>query len=193
MILTEISYRGQHAATKDGVENSLVRIYLEILRYSAEVMRIQDRKWPKNLLITAMNDIPLEGIKTCIINEESSLERWLSMQQFLESRENTKDILAQGGNILQVVHDIHDKLKVFQSKVAENAVFDTYEEHPAGGMPPWHKDRSSSKSHRLDRQLAWRDSFLAGGNSRDREIDHLAQFCQIDAKKRASSSNLLFQ
>ena len=82
-------------------------------------MRIQDRKWPKNLLITAMNDIPLEGIKTCIINEESSLERWLSMQQFLESRDNTKDILAQGGNILQVVHDIHDKLKDFQSKVAE--------------------------------------------------------------------------
>ncbi|CAI7584165.1 unnamed protein product [Penicillium crustosum] len=61
MILTEISYRGQHAATKDGVENSLSRIYFEILRYSAEIMRIQDRKWPKNLLITAMNDIPLEA------------------------------------------------------------------------------------------------------------------------------------
>ncbi|CAG8412259.1 unnamed protein product [Penicillium salamii] len=153
MLLTEIAYRSQ-GATKDGVETSLERMYLEILRYSAEIKRIQQSNKVKKWLdtITEMNAVPLEDMKKCIIEEKFRLERWLSMQQFLGCREDAAKILAQGAEILKVVHNLDESLRDSKLHAVESEMFGTYQKYPADECLP------GTRTEILQKITDWIDS-----------------------------------
>lgn len=126
--MIEICYREASIATKEGIENTLTQAYLEILRYSAEVMSIQKSNKGIRILksITAMTDLPLANIKTSIQNEELVLAKWTKIQQHIDWSEKAHKILAQSSEILSVAHNIDENVELSKLPMVDRAVFGSY-------------------------------------------------------------------
>ncbi|KAI9934827.1 hypothetical protein MW887_000444 [Aspergillus wentii] len=153
LTLIEVSYRRKNPATKDGVENALIQTYVEILRYSAEVMAIHESNRGMRILqvIAAMNDLPLHNIKGSIESQQSRLEGWLSIQQYLEWNEN-----ARGDEILRIAHGIDENVKLLNMPWVSSAVFGCYDRFPEDECLP------GTRVELLERVTDWIDSPSGG-------------------------------
>ncbi|OJJ45212.1 hypothetical protein ASPZODRAFT_143860 [Penicilliopsis zonata CBS 506.65] len=128
MTLIEISYRDGHPAATDGLEDALTQTYLEILRYSAEVIAIQKSNKGVRILksITAMTDLPLASIKKSIESEELRLDKWVKVQDQIRWNEKADRMLAQSSEILSVVRNMDQTIALSGLPMVHRAVFDTY-------------------------------------------------------------------
>ncbi|OJJ29741.1 hypothetical protein ASPWEDRAFT_32979 [Aspergillus wentii DTO 134E9] len=121
-------YRNDNPATKDGIKNALVQLYLSILRYSAEVMKIHQSNTGKLLLksIFALKDLPLSGIETAIQNVEKRLGQWTGIHQYLK----TEEMQAQVEEVLTVTQSIEEKFELLKLPKAEKASFNSHTADP---------------------------------------------------------------
>ncbi|KAJ5164331.1 uncharacterized protein N7500_006161 [Penicillium coprophilum] len=131
--LVETTYRDKNRATKKFVEDALVGIYVEVLRYAAAARAIhQSNKGKKilKLIITPMNELPLTSIKAAVETQESCLKDWLSIQRYLEMTEKAEEQFKQGAKILKIVEDIDEDRKLSKLPIVKTAVFDSYDPSP---------------------------------------------------------------
>ncbi|OJJ65575.1 hypothetical protein ASPBRDRAFT_100228, partial [Aspergillus brasiliensis CBS 101740] len=77
-------------------ERSIVRMYVAILRYTAEVRRVQQSNKGKDIVesTTAITSQPLAQLKASVKEEESHLHQWLDLDQHLRREEDAEKILT---------------------------------------------------------------------------------------------------
>ncbi|GKZ39891.1 hypothetical protein AbraIFM66950_001488, partial [Aspergillus brasiliensis] len=124
----------QHASieTKGPLKDALAQTYLEILRYSAEVMRIYRSGTSKRILktISEMGNISLKSIQTSIEDKWAKLKEWADIERDLNYNSKADTILARVDEVLAELQEIRIDLDLSKLPVAANASFDSYASKP---------------------------------------------------------------
>lgn len=130
--LYEIHYFKKSSDMKGTIEKALLHVYIAILNYSAEVIRVGRSGVGKRILksILALNQVPLTDIKSAIQTEELRLESLARMQEFLRLDAKTDELLAQGGLILEEVQTVGDDVALLKLPVAKGAAFNSHANEP---------------------------------------------------------------
>ncbi|KAE8353294.1 WD40-repeat-containing domain protein [Aspergillus coremiiformis] len=124
--------------TKDMVRDAVVRVYTAVLRYSAEVVSLQQSGTMQRtrLSVTALTDQPLSALKTTVGQEEVHLEKCIQFDQHLLWNEKAEHTLAQVDNVLSGIQDISREMELCKLTIAEGAAFDSYmNQHEAECLP----------------------------------------------------------
>ena len=130
--LYEIHYLNKNPNTKDAIEKALLHVYVAVLDYSAEVIRIGRSRVGKRILksVIALNQLPLAEIKTAIQNEELRLESLARMQEYFCLDAKADRMLAQGEQVLEKVQNVDDELVLAKLPIAERAAFNSHANEP---------------------------------------------------------------
>lgn len=128
----EILYLDKNPYTKDAIEKALIQVYVAILDYSAEVIRINRSCMGKKILksVMALNQLPLVEIKTTIQNEELHLESAARMQEYFLLDARADEMLAQGEKVLEKVQNVDNQLVLASLPIAEKAAFNSNTNEP---------------------------------------------------------------
>ncbi|KAE8132446.1 hypothetical protein BDV38DRAFT_275126 [Aspergillus pseudotamarii] len=113
-----------------GKERSIVRVYVAILRYSAEVRRVQQSNKGKDIAesITAITSQPLLQLKTLAKEEESHLYQWLVVDQHLHRKKEAEAILTHLDELIVDIQKMRDAVDMLHLPVAKGAFFDSFED-----------------------------------------------------------------
>ncbi|GFN21443.1 WD40 repeat-like protein [Aspergillus tubingensis] len=145
-------------------ERSIVRVYVAILRYSAEVRRAQQSNKVKGIVesITIITSQPLTELKTAIKEEESHLYQWLILDQHLHRKEEAEDIL----NHLDTLHDAVEMLNLPFAKGAFFGSFeDQHEDECLAGTRTGLLQQVKDWSRSSDRCIFWLSGMAGTGKS----------------------------
>ncbi|KAH8696020.1 hypothetical protein BGW36DRAFT_407989 [Talaromyces proteolyticus] len=123
-----ISNRDNNPGTKSEIKNGIVRVYIAILRYTAEVWKVQQAKTGRKLVesVIAITDQPLSKLKSSINDEEQRLQKWIQIDQHLQREKEAENILIGIDKMLGLIQDLHRKLYLSKLFVAEGSSFDSY-------------------------------------------------------------------
>lgn len=115
-------------------ERSIVRVYVAILRYSAEVRRVQQFNKGKDIVesITAIISQPLTQLKTSIKEEESHLHHWLVLDQHLHRKKEAEAILNHLDTLTMDIQKVRDAVDMLNLPFAKGAQFDSFEDQHEG-------------------------------------------------------------
>jgi hypothetical protein len=104
-------------------ERSIIRTYVAILRYSAEVRRVQESGKGKEIMesITAGTSQQLKQLKSSIKEEESLLHRWLLLDQHLHRKTEAETILTD-------IDKLHNAVNMLNLPLAKGAFFGSFED-----------------------------------------------------------------
>ena len=130
--LYEIHYLNKNPNTKDAIKKALLHVYVAVLDYSAEVIRIGRSRVGKRILksVIALNQLPLAEIKTAIQNEELRLESLARMQEYFCLDAKADRMLAQGEQVLEKVQNVDNELVLAKLPIAERAAFNSHANEP---------------------------------------------------------------
>ncbi|OJJ65577.1 hypothetical protein ASPBRDRAFT_201704 [Aspergillus brasiliensis CBS 101740] len=119
-----------HAIVNVEKERSIVRVYVAILGYSAEVRRVQQSNKGKDIVesITAITSQPLTQLKTSIKEEESHLHQWLVLDQHLHRKKEAEAILNHLNTLTMDIQKVHDAVEMLNLPFAKGAFFDSFED-----------------------------------------------------------------
>ncbi|KAL3251159.1 hypothetical protein ABHI18_010792 [Aspergillus niger] len=108
---------------------SIVRVYVAILRYSAEVRRLQQSNKGKDIVvsITAITSQPLTQLKTSIKEEESHLHHWLILDQHLRRKKEAETILKHLDALTVDIQKVHDADVISNLPFAKGAILNSRE------------------------------------------------------------------
>lgn len=100
--------RNHDSETKTQMEYAIVRVYVSILCYTAEVQTVQLANIGRQMLesIIAITDQPLSKLKSSIDNEEQRLYQWVQIDQHLQRQQEAEGILARIDEVLLSVQDL---------------------------------------------------------------------------------------
>jgi hypothetical protein len=109
-------------------DRSLVRVYVAIMRYAAEICRIQQFSSGKNLKesLTAKTSQPLTQLKSSIKEEESQLQLWLLIDQHLHRKAEAEAILAGIDEVRMAVQEVGKAVAMLNLPLADGAFFDSF-------------------------------------------------------------------
>ncbi|KAL4972605.1 hypothetical protein BDW66DRAFT_154582 [Aspergillus desertorum] len=122
-------YRGGGpVVTNAEKRQSVVRVYVAILRYSAEVRRAQQFGKGKDIVesITAATSQHLAQLKTSIKEEESHLHHWLLLDQHLHRKAEAESILTHIDELLLELKKVKESVTMLNLPFAKGALFDSY-------------------------------------------------------------------
>lgn len=130
--LYEIHYLNKNPNTKDAIEIALRHVYMAVLDYSAEVIRIGRSRAGKRILksVIALNQLPLAEIKNAIQKEELHLESLARMQEWFCLDAKADKILARGEQVLRKVQNVDNELVLAKLPIAERAAFNSHANEP---------------------------------------------------------------
>lgn len=119
-------------------ERSIVRVYVAILRYSAEVRRVQQFNKGKDIVesITAVTGQQLTQLKTSIKEEETHLHQWLVLDQHLRRTTEAEAILTQIDNLMMDIKTLRDAVDILNLPFAKGAFFESFEDQHEGECLP---------------------------------------------------------
>lgn len=128
----EIFYLNKNPNTEDAIEKALIQVYVAILDYLAEVIKINRSRMGKKILksVVALNQLPLTEIKTTIQNEELHLESAARMQEYFLLDTKADEMLAQGEQVLKRVQNVENQLVLASLPIAERAAFNSHTNEP---------------------------------------------------------------
>ena len=131
-ILYEIHYLNKNSNTKYAIKDALLHVYIAVLDYSAEVIKIGRSRTGKRILksVIALNQLPLADIKNAIQNEELRLESLARMQEYFCLDSKADRMLAQGEQVLEKVQNVDDELVLAKLPIAERAAFNSHASEP---------------------------------------------------------------
>ncbi|KAL4783825.1 hypothetical protein BJX76DRAFT_348278 [Aspergillus varians] len=111
-------------------EQSIIRVYVAILQYSAEVHRAQRPGKGKDIVesITAVTSQKLAELKTSIKEEEFHLHHWLALDQHLRRQAEAEAILTHIDKLTMEIRRISDKDTIQNLPSADDALFDSYKD-----------------------------------------------------------------
>ncbi|KAL4935443.1 hypothetical protein BDV06DRAFT_217427 [Aspergillus oleicola] len=111
-------------------EQSIVRVYVAILRYSAEVRRVQQFNKGKDIVesITAVTSQQLIQLKTSIKEEESLLHHWLVLDEHLRRTTEAETILARLDILMMDIKTLRDAVDMLNLPSAKGAFFGSFED-----------------------------------------------------------------
>ncbi|KAL4928943.1 uncharacterized protein BDV17DRAFT_298409 [Aspergillus undulatus] len=109
-------------------DRSIVRVYVAILRYAAEVRRIQQFNIGKDVMesITAITSQPLIQLKSSINEEELHLQLWLLLDQHLHRKAEAEAILAHIDKLIMAIEDVGRAVAMLNLPFADGACFDSF-------------------------------------------------------------------
>ena len=119
-------------------EHAIVRVYVAVLRYAAEVRSIQQSNMGKGILasLTGVTDQPLTRLKTAIKEEETDLKLWLLLDQHLCCRQEAENMLAQIDMMLSAIHDLAEGVDLSKLPIADGAFYNSFaEQHEDECLP----------------------------------------------------------
>lgn len=128
----EIFYLNKNPKAEDSIEKALIQVYVAILNYSAEVIKINRSRMGKKILksVLALNQLPLTEIKTTIQNEELHLESAARMQEYFLLDSKADAMLSQGEQVLEKVQNVDNQLVLASLPIAERATFNSHTNEP---------------------------------------------------------------
>ncbi|KAK9847015.1 wd40 domain protein, partial [Penicillium brevicompactum] len=132
-------------------EHAIVRVYVAVLRYAAEVRSIQQSTIGKGILasLTGITDKPLTALKSAIKEEEMDLKLWLLLDQHLHCKQEAEDILAQSDMMLSAIHDLAEEVDLSRLPVADGASHNSFaEQHEDECLP-------GTRTELLQRVMDW--------------------------------------
>ncbi|KAE8326170.1 hypothetical protein BDV39DRAFT_193890 [Aspergillus sergii] len=111
-------------------ERSIVRVYMAILRYSAEVRRVQQSNKGKDIAesVTAITSQPLMQLKTSVREEESHLYQWLVVDLHLHRKKEAEAILTHLDELIVDIRKMRDAVDMLHLPFAKGAFFDSFED-----------------------------------------------------------------
>ncbi|BAE66154.1 unnamed protein product [Aspergillus oryzae RIB40] len=111
-------------------ERSIVRVYVAILRYSAEVRRVQQSNKGKDIAesVTAITSQPLTQLKTSIKEEEAHLYHWLVLDQHLHRRKEAEATLNRLDKLTVDIQEVRDAVDMLNLPFAKGAFFGSFED-----------------------------------------------------------------
>lgn len=130
--LYEIHYFNKSSDMKGLIEKALLHVYIAILNYSAEVIKIGRSRMGKRIFksILALNQLPLTDIKSAIATEELRLESLARMQEYLCLDAKADKFLTQGDLVLERVQNVDHDLALLKLPVAKRAAFNSHASEP---------------------------------------------------------------
>lgn len=206
--LFEIHYLNKNPNTKDAIERALLHVYLAVLDYSAEVIRIGQSNAGKRILksIIALNQLPLADMKNAIQNEELRLESLARMQEYFCLDAKADRTLAQGEQVLEKVQKVDDELVLLNLPIAQRAAFNSHANEPQDyclentrvelleEIEDWVNDSRAKSIFWLNGMAGTGKSTISRTVARDlkqRGLLGASFFFNRSERDRASSANLL--
>ncbi|KAL2847067.1 hypothetical protein BJX68DRAFT_276940 [Aspergillus pseudodeflectus] len=109
-------------------ERSIIRAYMAILQYSAEVRRVQQYGKGKDIVesITAGTSKQLAQLKASIKGEESHLHQWLLLDQHLHRKAEAEAILTQIDKLAIDIKKVHEAVAMLNLPFVDSALFDSF-------------------------------------------------------------------
>jgi hypothetical protein len=107
---------------------SIVRVYVAILRYSAEIHRVQQFGKGRDIVesITAVRSQQLAQLKISIKEEESQLHLWLVLDQHLRRKAEAESILTRIDKLMVGIKKVREAVAMLNLPSANNAFFDSF-------------------------------------------------------------------
>lgn len=101
-----------------------------ILRYSAEVRRIQQSNKGKDIAesVTAIIGQPLIQLKTSIKKEEAHLYHWLVLDQHLHRRKKAEATLNCLDKLIVDIQEVRDTIDMLNLSFTKGAFFGSFED-----------------------------------------------------------------
>ncbi|BCR98204.1 uncharacterized protein AKAW2_31523S [Aspergillus luchuensis] len=111
-------------------ERSIVRVYVAILRYSAEVWKVQQSNKGKEIVqsITTITGQPLTQFKALIKEEESHLHQWLVLDQHVRRQKEAEAILNHLDQLTVDIQNLRDAVDMLNLPFAKGAFFGSFED-----------------------------------------------------------------
>ncbi|GLA12591.1 hypothetical protein AnigIFM62618_008538 [Aspergillus niger] len=201
-------YQDAGSETKEAMKDALVQTYLNILRYSAEVMRIYGSGTSKKILktISEMGNVSLKSIQTSIEDKWAKLKEWVDIERDLNYNIKADTILARVDEVLAELQGIRTEMDLLNLPVAANASFDSYSSKPepeclAGTRVDLLQTISDWTDDPHGKPLFWLNGMAGTGKStisrtvarmmRERGILAGSFFFQRNESDRSSSAKLL--
>ncbi|RAH57163.1 WD40 repeat-like protein [Aspergillus piperis CBS 112811] len=121
-------YRDESSEVNDRIEDAILRVYIAVLKYTAEAMTIYRSNTGKRLMrsVVALANLPLTEIQSSIDTEETHLGKWLQMFQEMQRKEEANNILLGVDRILDGIRGIDQKLDLAKLPIAEGAHFNSH-------------------------------------------------------------------
>ncbi|KAL2825731.1 hypothetical protein BDW59DRAFT_161407 [Aspergillus cavernicola] len=122
-------YRGVEAPiTNVEKKRSIVRVYVAMLQYSAEVRRAQQFGKGKDIVesITAGTSQQLAQLKTSIKEEECHLHQWILLDEHLHRKAEAEAILTQIDKLVIDIKKVHEAVAMFNLPFVDGALFDSF-------------------------------------------------------------------
>ncbi|GJP92887.1 hypothetical protein AlacWU_05786 [Aspergillus niger] len=136
-------YHDSRYETQDKVETAIVQVYKGILRYTAQVYRMQRANVGEKLLesLLPVTSHPLKEIETEIRGEEARLRQWVRHDEHLQSRAKAEELLNRIDEFIILLKNLHRKFDLYNLPDAEGASFDSYHnQHEEGCLDGTRED-----------------------------------------------------
>ncbi|KAL6230102.1 hypothetical protein BDW75DRAFT_249043 [Aspergillus navahoensis] len=127
--IEEQFYRGPAPVLQNAEkEQSIVRVYVAILQYSAEVRKIQEFGTAKDIVesITGVASKQLAQLKSSIKEEESHLHHWLLLDQHLHRKVEAEAILTQIDKMAMDIQKVREEVAMLKLPFVDSAEFDSF-------------------------------------------------------------------
>ncbi|GLA66724.1 hypothetical protein AtubIFM54640_009308 [Aspergillus tubingensis] len=123
-------YHDSSYETQDKVEIAIVQVYRGILRYTAQVHRMQKANVGERLLesLFPVTSHPLKEIETQIRSDEVRLRQWVRHDEHLQSQAKAEELLGRIDEFIVLLKNLHRKFDLYNLPDAEGASYDSYQD-----------------------------------------------------------------
>ncbi|KAI3054171.1 hypothetical protein CBS147352_3829 [Aspergillus niger] len=136
-------YHDSRYETQDKVEVAIIQVYKGILRYTAQVQRMQRANVGEKLLesILPLSSHPLKEIEADIRSDEARLRQWVRHDEHLQSQAKAEELLGRIDEFIISLNNLHRKFDLYNLPDAEGASFDSYHnQHEEGCLDGTRED-----------------------------------------------------
>ncbi|GLA98339.1 hypothetical protein AtubIFM57143_006280 [Aspergillus tubingensis] len=122
-------YHDSRYETQDKVEIAIIQVYKGILRYTAQVYRMQRANVGERLLesLLPVTNHPLKEIEATIRGDEARLRQWVRHDEHLQSQAKAEELLSRIDEFIVLLKNLHRKFDLYNLPDAEGASFDSYQ------------------------------------------------------------------
>ncbi|PWY70815.1 WD40 repeat-like protein [Aspergillus sclerotioniger CBS 115572] len=136
-------YHDNRYETQVQVETAIIQVYKGILRYTAQVYRMQEATMGERILesIFPITNHPLKQIESAIKSDEERLRQWVRHDEHLQQQEKAEELLGRIDEVISLVKDLHRRFDLYNLPDAEGASFDSYQnQHEEECLPGTRKE-----------------------------------------------------
>ncbi|GCB21817.1 vegetative incompatibility protein HET-E-1 [Aspergillus awamori] len=121
-------YRDGHPNIRDNVSSTLLRLYMAILQYAAQIRKAQDPSMGRKMLdcLTDITDHPLTELKSSVEQARKELGTWVQLGGYLHCEQEARNLLDAIDELAKSMDSLAKEFSLEKLRVAEGALYDTY-------------------------------------------------------------------